>query len=930
MTEEINNEITWIELGSAEYPIPIGAEYDKDGKVVRIKWLQSDEDAIYIPTMRTGETQEQLYGRFIRDVVSDPVLLRSMEEIIRRTDITYADKDEKSASLTMIGDPGCGKTFMASRIAELLHPKGAFKVDCGILTEPEALYQVTVLNAGGHNKVQAVKAFIDRGNNPETELEIPRELVVKLTKEFGIKYVNTVNRDGRKFVEVDFNGIADTYSGKHVEQVMSEVIEKFNIPYENEQGGVGISYRNGPLLRALLDPSSPDYGRPVILDESNRLPEVDAWLTINAFFSDPNVDKLVLRGEDNREFTIYRKDLPENFLLIGTANPATDEMGSSAQTMSRPMVSRAGANIDIITSGRAKQHDFFSRSLKHFTGVPAYMVYMIDPEYYDKHPEELAERLMYLRVVGLEGVDNPHMWAAKLLANPYLREENMPESIKLIPKDELFNIKHIDRTIHVARNYGTLLYETAEMVENLIKDEDVAPTYRNYLSELGVVDLRYAFKLFQHTQTHGVSQKTENKPITVGDKTKTQEEIQMRAQQRAMERKVGKKFTRGTMLDIGTVERLKNILKPDNYHDFFDTLSDEEIKTTSEKVFAALEKLMGIAQNKCHFKHAGYEGNDSVANLYNARPEDFEESAEAKEIAKILIDSINDAMGTNLKVDDINGEEALKLLEQLIKEDENDNTVIVPSHEVKDYEKRSFKPFQRTKIHSSDDVTSIEPKDLATIDQFIDSLIVDKARAHNIKKLMTQSQQNIEQSFALPEFYGSEHDGRSIKEKIEPLKQIISGENPNVFVSFIILQDNSNETKEPESRFAVLIYNKADDKVGVISTFDVSESDHKKLKEKGIILLNAEQQKIGPEFMNYIKGENTEIVDKDVYESIYLIMRPDLMEQASLSGISSIFDSIGSSTISSGDLENPGLIHCIEKIPTKTNLINKIQDRFGM
>ena len=176
----------------------------------------------------------------------------------------------------------------------------------------------------------------------------------------------------------------------------------------------------------------------------------------------------------------------------------------------------------------------------------------------------------------------------------------------------------------------------------------------------------------------------------------------------------------------------------------------------------------------------------------------------------------------------------------------------------------------------------------------------------------------------------NEKKKQSIKEKIEPLKQIISGENPNVFVSFIILQDNSNETNEPESRFAVLIYNKADDKVGVISTFDVSESDHKKLKEKGIILLNADKQKIGPEFMNYIKGENTEIVDKDVYESIYLIMRPDLMEQASLSGITSIFDSIGSSTISSGDLENPGLIHCIEKIPTKTNLIDKIQDRFGM
>ena len=140
------------------------------------------------------------------------------------------------------------------------------------------------------------------------------------------------------------------------------------------------------------------------------------------------------------------------------------------------------------------------------------------------------------------------------------------------------------------------------------------------------------------------------------------------------------------------------------------------------------------------------------------------------------------------------------------------------------------------------------------------------------------------------------------------------------------------EFVERPNRFIanVLIYNKADDKVGVISTFDVSESDHNKLKEKGIILLNANKQEIGPEFMNYIKGKNTEIFDKDVYKSIYLIFRPDLMEQTSLSLDKSIYDSIGSSSISSGDVENLGLVHCIEKIPTKTNLMDKIKERFGM
>ena len=103
MTEEAKKQeedIIYIELGSEEYPIPIGAEYDNNGDVVNIKWLASEEEAIYVPTMRTGETQEQLYGRFIRDVVSDPVLLRSMEEMLRRTDSSYGDKTEKSMALT--------------------------------------------------------------------------------------------------------------------------------------------------------------------------------------------------------------------------------------------------------------------------------------------------------------------------------------------------------------------------------------------------------------------------------------------------------------------------------------------------------------------------------------------------------------------------------------------------------------------------------------------------------------------------------------------------------------------------------------------------------------------------------------------------------------------------------------------------------------
>ena len=374
------------------------------------------------------------------------------------------------------------------------------------------------------------------------------------------------------------------------------------------------------------------------------------------------------------------------------------------------------------------------------------------------------------------------------------------------------------------------------------------------------------------------------------------------------------------MLDKATVAKVLNILKPDNYNDFFTNLDQEEITATAQKVKTACEKILEIAK-KCKFESAGYVGPDSVAKLYNARTEDFEESAESKDIAKILIDSINETMGTNLKPEDISGKEALELLEQLIKDDGAENTVIVPSHTPKDYEKASFKPFQRTEIKSSDNC-EVDPNELATVDQFMDSMIIDKARAHNLKKLMEQAKQNVQKDIVCPEDVEAS--------EVETLKKIISGENPDIFVSLVFLNDNADKTKEPEARFAILLYNKKEDKVGVASCFDVSESDHKKLKEKGIILLNAEKQKVGADFMSFVKGDNKEIKDTDIFKSIYLILNPDFVSMVETeTDIVSVWNSIGSSK-GNGDIANFNQVCRIEKPQQKSGLLHKLQSSFGM
>ena len=144
-------------------------------------------------------------------------------------------------------------------------------------------------------------------------------------------------------------------------------------------------------------------------------------------------------------------------MFLGTANQATEDMGSSAKELTKPMISRQGMGIDIRQIADAEKADYLSRTLKHLTGVPAYHVYMMDPETFDRNPEQLAETLMYFRTVGLT-----------------------PEEKKKIPQEELFNIRHIDRTIKVATQYGALLSEA----ENIIKKEiEGIPAYTYWWGE---------------------------------------------------------------------------------------------------------------------------------------------------------------------------------------------------------------------------------------------------------------------------------------------------------------------------------------------------------------------------------------------------------------------------------------------------------------
>ena len=308
-------------FGTEEFPVPIA-----DKITGKITWLASEEDAIYIPTMR-DEPKEAVYGRLIRNVVTDPTMMKDMTEMLLRLDKGRTPEESKSYGYTTMGAPGNGKTYLTKAIGALVHPKGALVVDCNNIDNPDELYKVTTFSVDETRKQRKIDARVKMGNmDPEQALS--QNAVAYMKKMFGNDVVTQETRDGKRITAIDWNAVKG--DSAFVEGVIDKVMEMENIPYEKDHSSLGFVVSNGPLLRALGDPDSPDYGRMVIRDESNRGPVVDAWLIFEAFFSDPGADELKLKGEDDKEFTIKRSDIPETFMFLGTANQATEDMGSSA------------------------------------------------------------------------------------------------------------------------------------------------------------------------------------------------------------------------------------------------------------------------------------------------------------------------------------------------------------------------------------------------------------------------------------------------------------------------------------------------------------------------------------------------------------------------------------------------------------------------
>lgn len=819
-------------FGTEEFPIPM-----TDKLTGEIKWLASEEDAIYIPTMRT-DSKEAIYGRLIRQVVTDPTMMKDMTEMLLRLDKTRTPEESKSYGYTTMGAPGNGKTFLSKAIGSLVHPKGALVVDCNNIDNPDELYKVTTFSVDETRKQRKIDARVQMGNIDE-EQALSQNAIAYMKKMLGNDIVTQEIRDGKRITAIDWGAIkGDT---AYIEGVLDKVMQMENIPYEKDNSSLGFVVSNGPLLQALVDPNSPDYGRIVIRDESNRGPAVDAWLKIEAFFSEPGADELKLKGEDDKEFTIKRSEIPSTFMFLSTANQATEDMGTSAKDMTKPMISRQGMGIDIRQISDPEKNDYLSRTLKHLTGVPAYHVYMMDPDTFDKNPEMLAETLMYFRTVGLT-----------------------PEEKKKIPQEELFNIRHIDRTIKVATQYGALLSEAENIILSASKDDSLPERYTAYLENQAVVDLRYVFKLYQHSKISQPKGKTGAGIFAkLGRATlvQSQEEVAWEMNKRIAKREKEQLLVRGTMLENEVAIKLKDMIIPDSINSL---LRESENKEEDYKKIESLWTSLKQVAKGLNFEFAGYVGEDSVSKLYNARPEDLP-NVELEEIKEVLISSIREEYkdklnGQHLTADDVFDDTTLMEATQMLAKEDEYQRIFVPNYEL---ETTLDKPLKQVYITPTrEESVEINRESLINTNQFADSFIIKSMRSHNMKKYAKEAPKWDIENISVDEVS----------------KEIAMGTNKYFNTTCVFVNDEENE----KVGLAAIVYNKNNQNAMILADFDVSDDDKAKLKKNGVFYVNLNEVNESGDYSiigNYLSQQTapySDVNNTQIVASLMMRIDPEL------------------------------------------------------
>lgn len=337
-------------------------------------------------------TDEQINGLFFRDMPT-PSTMFMLRELIMRM-----QPESDNMLLTVLGEPAAGKTYMFYRAAEVVHPEGAIKIDCGGMNMRELFFR-PVIDYGKGVKEQ-LNAKVAAGTVPEAVFNrIETAFTGAVIRDGGSVSINW-DAIGMPRRDKDGKYIEDSeQSAKRAKELLEDIYAQLGI--SERVNAFGIKMVAGDIIKAW------ESGRPIVLDEFNKSKKgtLDAFQTFLQFvngekgfdtFTAHNPLPEYMQDSDSpKSYTFTRSERRLGWFIGVSGNDESD--GDTTHALSESMKTR----LKPFYIYKPELRDWKHRLSQIVTGVPLSTLYDMFGTAADGRDAEFAEWLVALRRFGL-------------------------------------------------------------------------------------------------------------------------------------------------------------------------------------------------------------------------------------------------------------------------------------------------------------------------------------------------------------------------------------------------------------------------------------------------------------------------------------------------------------------------------------------------
>ncbi len=398
----------------------------------------------------------------------------------------------RPVATALVGGPGLGKTHTLSALQSISHPDGGLFVDFNGDSELSFLFREVLIDTSSATAYQtAMDGFLRHKlpdilqNDPERGQTIITQLrsmlgnaftedqgVAEWTSPATLPSENATpplahqapSRFAIDWDRLHINVSDDILMAEdqtNAEEAIRRALESFETSIINFLNDHGFSIqdkggllktkeRDGVLVR-VFDPESPDYGKPVLLDELGLVvQEQQAVLRAFAAWAGNSESRpLRVRGANGRVVTLDRQNIPPSVHVAITANPPVAGMGANAIDV--PLLDRLGRNYLIIPDAtRADLADVAVRYIAH--GLPLAVMM-------DAFPlQDRTQVANYIQRTLMDAMGVHHV-------------EQLPEAQRVA-------LENISNTVKLAHHIATVIQTVTETISG-IRDTKL----RSYLEQ---------------------------------------------------------------------------------------------------------------------------------------------------------------------------------------------------------------------------------------------------------------------------------------------------------------------------------------------------------------------------------------------------------------------------------------------------------------